>query len=308
MSECSYYESMKTVASIPVVSGLPLAGSLFAFRRDRIALQRKIFAECGDIGVFQLGRTDVLMVSSAELAQEVLVEKDDAFMKSPGLRTYTRPLLGNGILIADREVHRRQRKLMASAFQHKRIASYAKVMSDYTERTLAAWSPGQVIDAHEEMMRLTLEIVGKTLFDTDVGGDAKEIGEALETAMRYTMESVAAILHPPLSWPTPRNVRTRRAIARLDRIIYRIIQARRASGGDTGDVLSMLLLARDEEDGSGMDDIAVRDEAMTLMLAGHETTANALAFSWYLLAENPHIAEKLQSELDRVLGDRAPTF
>jgi cytochrome P450 len=296
---------MKTLADIPVVSGKALSGNLFDFRDERLELQRRIYEECGDIGVFRLGPVKVVMISSAELAQQVLVENDESFVKSPGLRKFARPLLGNGLLTSDRDAHKKQRKLMAGAFQHKRIAAYAEVMTQYSERLCSTWSEGQVVDMKEEMMRLTLAIVGKTLFDADVTQDAHQVGEALETAMRYTMESVSSVVNFPLSWPTPKNLRTRRAIAALDRIIYRIIEERRSSGKDSGDVLSMLLLARDEH-GSGMSDLAVRDEAMTLFLAGHETTSVALTFAWYLLAKNPRAAEKMYQEIDQVLGERPP--
>lgn len=297
---------MKTIADLPVVSGKFLSGNLLDFRSRRLELQQRLQRECGDIGVFRMGPVKIVMVGSAELAHEVLVEKDDHFVKSPGLRRFARPLLGNGLLVADREEHKKQRKLMAGAFQHKRIAAYAEVMTDYTERQISTWSEGQELDIHDQMMRLTMAIVGKTLFDADVDrDDATEVGEALEIAMRYTMDSLGSVVNFPISWPTPKNRRLRAAIGSLDALIYRIIEERRASGADQGDVLSMLLLARDEE-GHSMPDRAVRDEAMTLFLAGHETTANALAFAWYLLAQNPEKAALMYRELDEVLGDRAP--
>lgn len=197
---------------------------------------------------------------------------------------------------------------MSSAFQHKRIASYAAVMAGYAEEMQKNWANGATIDVSDAMFRLTLGIVGKTLFDTELAGDASEAGEALEIAMRHTMDQLAAVVHFPKWVPTPRNRAQAKAIARLDKIIYRMIEGRRASKNDNGDVLSMLLLAQDEEDGSSMNDIEVRDEAMTLFLAGHETTSNALMWTFNLLAQHPEVRAKLEAELDRVLGGRTPAF
>ncbi len=196
-------------------------------------------------------------------------------------------LVGNGLLTSLNDFHRRQRRLVAPAFQHRRIGAYADVMADYAERTQAEWRDGQAIDVAQEMMRLTLWVVGKTLFDADVRGEAGELGQALSTALRFANDRFTAVAAPPLSWPTPRNRQARLALARLDATIYRLIAEWRATGEDRGDLLSMLLQAQDEDDGSFMTDAQVRDEAMTLFLAGHETTANALAWSWYLLAQHP---------------------
>jgi cytochrome P450 len=219
-----------------------------------------------------------------------------------------KPLLGNGLLTSEHEAWRRQRKLAAPAFQHRRIAAYAQAMAEQAERAQQGWADGAQIDVASEMMRLTLGIVGKTLFDADVGGEADQVRAALTTALHYVDAQTSTALPTPPNWPTPRNLRNRRAIARLDAIIYRLIAERRATGLDTGDLLSMLLQARDEDDGRGMSDRQVRDEAMTIFLAGHETTAVGLAWAWYLLAQNPHIYGRLREEATRVLAGRAPTY
>jgi cytochrome P450 len=158
------------------------------------------------------------------------------------------------------------------------------------------------------MMRLTLAIVGRTLFDADVMGDAREVGDALTIANRFIIDAVTALVPVPVSWPVPRNLKNRRAIDRLDAVIYRMIRERRAEGRDHGDFLSMLLAAQDEDDGGRMTDRQVRDEAMTLFLAGHETTANALAWAFYLLADHPDAYRRLAEEADVALGGRAPTL
>src|SRR5581483_2151224 len=245
---------MQTTATIPRLSGRPLVGNLFEFRNHRIALQRRLAAECGDLGWLRLGPIKVLMVSSAPLAHELLTEHADVLRKSAGLGQFARPLLGDGLLTSEHEPHHRRRRLLAPAFQHKRIAGYAQVMADYTERAAAAWDDGAELELADEMMRLTLAIVSKTLFDAEVGEDAAAIGEALTIAMKHVIDEVTRLVHVPLAWPTPRNHKLRRAVARLDEIVYRLIARRRALDVDRGDVLSMLLLARDENEGSQLSD------------------------------------------------------
>jgi cytochrome P450 len=179
-------------------------------------------------------------------------------------------------------------------------------MVEYAERMVAAWQDGEERDAHQEMMQLTLQIVGKTLFDADVSSDAHEIGKTITLLLDFSSDFRRLIFTP--KWlPTPRNIQTTLAIRRLNKIVYRMIAERRASGRDAGDLLSMLLAARDE-DGSQMDDRQLRDETLTLFLAGYETTANLLAWTWWLLATHPSVEKKLQAELDAVLGGRAPTM
>ncbi len=243
-----------------------------------------------------------------EIAHEALVQKDSDFVKGFGLSLFGRPLLGNGLLTSEGETHRRQRKLMAPAFVQKRISEYATEISARTEKAQQAWSDGATVDVAAAMMHLTLEIVGKTLFDTEIGSDAVEIGEALTLAMEHIIGSLSSLVPIPPTWPTPRNRKNQQAIARLDQIVYRLIREHREGGRDRGDFLSMLLLAQDEDDGSGMTDKQVRDEAMTIVLAGHETTANALSWTFYLLAQHPEIRARLEREVDAVLGGRSPAI
>jgi len=179
-------------------------------------------------------------------------------------------------------------------------------MVDYTERMVQGWRGGEERDAHQEMMRLTLEIVAKTLFDADVERDAQEVGKSLELLLEIGANFRRTIFVP--HWlPTPTNLSVRREVKQIEKILYRIIAERRASGRDAGDLLSMLLSAQDE-DGSRMTDRQLRDEAITLFLAGHETTASTLSWTWWLLARHPAVEAKLHAELDAVLGDRAPTL
>ncbi|HZG50991.1 MAG TPA: cytochrome P450, partial [Pyrinomonadaceae bacterium] len=233
----------------------------------------------------------------------------DYFHKGRALQRAKR-LLGEGLLTSEGEYHRRQRRLAQPAFHRKRIDSYGALMVEYAARDSDRWQDGETRDIAHEMMRLTLAIVGKTLFDADVESEADEIGGALT----QILELFQMLLLPYSEYlerlPLPANRRFTRARAALDAVIYRIIEERRASGTDRGDLLSMLLVAQDEEDSAsgGMSDEQLRDEVMTIFLAGHETTANALAWTWYLLAQNPEAEARLHAELDAVLeGGRLPT-
>jgi cytochrome P450 len=217
--------------------------------------------------------------------------------------------LGEGLLTSEDSLHRRQRRLAQPAFHRQRIASYASTMVTYAERTASHWQHGETLDISQEMTRLTLAIVGKTLFDADVESEAVEIGKALTTIIELFNMLLLPFSELLERLPLPHVRRFERAKARLDQTIYRLIEERRQSRSDRGDLLSMLLLAQDDEgDGGGMSDQQVRDEAMTIFLAGHETTANALTWTWYLLSQNPEAEAQLHAELDRVLGDRSPTF
>lgn len=294
--------------SIPSVSGSLLLGNLPALRANRIGFLVDVPRKYGDIARIRMGAFKVLLLSAPELVQEVLVEKADAFMKGVGLSVFARPLLGDGLLTSEREVHKRQRRMLAPAFMHRRIAGYADTIVAFTDRRVRQLADKTQVDLSEELMELTFEIIGKTLFDADVRGDAREVGEALTVAMNNMTAQLYSALPVPPRFPTPKNLRTLRSVRRLDEVVYRLIRERREKGGDQGDMMSMLLLAQDEADGSGMSDLQVRDEVMTAMLAGHETTANALAWSFYLLAQNPAEREKLEQELDEVLGGRPPTM
>jgi cytochrome P450 len=294
---------MNAAAMIP---GHFLLGNLLEFRRDRVGFSQRV-ARDADIAEMRMGVVPVTMVSSPALAHEVLVAQNDAFVKSAGLSVFARPLLGDGLLTSEHDVHKRQRRMMAPLFAHKRIASYADVMRDRTiasARKLAVMGRG---DVAEEMMRLTLEIVGKTLFDAELGGDADDVGEALTRSMTEMMNGLVRLVPMPPIIPTPGNLRLRRAVRKLDEVVYRLIRERRASNTDRGDLLGMLLATRHEDDGSPLTDREIRDQSMTLMLAGHETTANALAWTLYLLARSPDQRTRLEREVDTVLSGRGVT-
>lgn len=294
-------------APIPRVPGLPVLGNLLEFRRDRLGFVQRVAREHGPLVRFKIAGYHVVLVSSPELAHEVLVERFDDFHQDQALRTKGKALFGTGLLTSDHALHKRQRRMMAPAFVHKRIATFADLMAMRSDAATARWPDGETVDVSAEMMRMTLEVVGKALFDAEISGDADEIGRAMTIAMEHFIDSVNAIVPIPDHWPTPSNLRHRFAIRSLDKIVERLVRERRASGADRGDFLSMLLHARDTDDSSVMTDQQVRDEVMTLLLAGHETTANALSWAFHLLGERPDVRACLEQEVDEVLGDRLPT-
>jgi cytochrome P450 len=258
----------------------------------------------GDIVTMRYYNFRVYFISHPDDIEQVLVTDNRKFIKGRILRK-NRQLFGNGLLTSEGDFWLRQRRLAQPAVRRGRIATYADTMVQYASRMADEWRGGEERNIHAEMMRLTLSIVAKTLFDADVDHEAKRVGHALEAIMQLNSDFRKLILTP--TWlPTPRKIRATIATAKLNRIIYRFIEERRAAGNDNGDLLSMLLAARDD-DGSRMTDRQLRDEAITIFLAGHETTANALSWTWMLLAQNPNVEAKLHEELDRVLGGRAPT-
>jgi cytochrome P450 len=275
------------------------------YSRDPLSFMPKLVRDYGDIVTMRYYNFRVYFISHPDFIEQVLVTHNRKFIKGRILRK-NRRLFGDGLLTSEGDFWLRQRRLAQPAFHRGRVASYADTMVKYADRLLAEWKDGEERDLHAEMMRLTLQIVAKTLFDADVDKDAKEVGRALGALMELNSDFRKLILTP--TWlPTPRNIRAAIAIRRLDKIIFRFIEERRTSGKDAGDLLSMLLAARDE-DGSRMTDRQLRDEAITIFLAGHETTANALSWTWMLLSQNPAVEAKLHAELDAVLAGRTPSL
>jgi len=275
--------------------------------RNPLAMMIAMAEEYGDIAHYKIGPQHLFFFNHPDLIRDVLVTNQKNFHKSRGLERAKR-LLGNGLLTSEDEFHLRQRRLAQPAFHRQRINAYATTMVDFGERTRSRWDAGETVDMHIEMMRLTLGIVAKTLFDADVESEAAEIGNAMTTAFEsfnYAMLPFTEYLdHVPI----PAVRRFNAARDRLDKTIFRMIRERRSSGEDRGDLLSMLLFAQDTEgDGTGMSDAQLRDEALTIFLAGHETTANALTWTWYLLSQHPEVEARLHAEVDSVLVGRGPT-
>ena len=286
---------------------VPLAG-LFAYRRGPLPFFQSLAERYGDISYFRLGPQQAFFFNHPDYIKDILVTNHHNFMKGLALQRAKR-LLGEGLLTSEGDFHRRQRRLAQPAFHRMRVASYAEVMTAYACQTRERWSDGETLDISEEMMRLTLGIVGKTLFDADVVSDAQEVGQAMSVAMDLFNTITLPFYELLQKLPLPQFRRFDDARLRLDAIIYRLIEERRRGGQDRGDLLSMLLLAQDTEgDGGQMTDTQLRDELMTIFLAGHETTSNALTWTWYLLSQNPEVESKLHEEIDEVLAGRLPGF
>jgi cytochrome P450 len=277
-----------------------------ALRRDAIGFMRGLSAG-GDVSSVVLGEQPLYLLNHPDLIRDVLVLKHKSFSKAIGIGS-VKQLLGEGLLTAEGEVHRRHRRLAQPAFHRQRLASYADTMVAFAERALDWWRDGAPVDIGHDMMRLTLGIAGKTLFDADLEGDTKEVGEAMAEISELSNLVAFPLVGMLGKFELLGRRRFDRAQARLDATIYRIIEERRAHGGDRGDLLSMLMVATDEEDGQGISDRQLRDEVMTLFLAGHDTTANALTWTWHLLSQHPEAEARLHEEVDAALGGRRPSI
>jgi cytochrome P450 len=274
-------------------------------RQDPLGFMSRAAREYGDIVCLRFFNFRTILLFHPDHIEDVLVNNAKKFIKGRVLRA-NRHLFGNGLLTSEGDFWLRQRRMMQPAFHRNRIAGYATTMTSCATRLLESWKPGEPLDLHEAMMRLTLQVVGKTLFHSDVERDAPQVGENLHVLLEYTAD-FRRLLMTPRWLPTRRNRNAKRAVRQLTKIIDRIIQQHRESREDTGDLLSMLVHAQDE-DGSRMTTQQLRDEALTLFLAGHETTASTLSWTWWLLAQHPRVEEKLHAELDSVLHGRAPTL
>lgn len=272
--------------------------SMVAITRRPLSFLPALKETYGDVAMFTVGRQRIVLASHPDQIRDVLVTHARNFHKGRGLER-AKMLLGEGLLTSEDDFHLRQRRLAQPAFHRARINAYGDVMATYAERRAEHWKDGDELMVNKEMAAYTLAVVGKTLFDADIEAEAHEIGEALSAAIaafNYTVLPMAPLL---MRLPIPMARRYKRGRERLDATIYRMIAERRASGEDKGDLLSMLLLAHDTEgDGAGMSDLQLRDEAMTLLLAGHETTANLLTWAFYLLSQNPDAEARLHAEID----------
>jgi cytochrome P450 len=286
-------------------------GIVRRFRRDPLAVLEQLHERHGDVAPFRFFHMRGYLISNPALIHEVLVKGNANFTKSLGLQR-AKALLGEGLLTSEEPLHLRQRRLVQPAFHRDRLRGYGDIMvtlaDEWLARWEADWKPGSIVDLRVEISALTMSIVSKALYNSDVRGDAKSIGEAASDLMRMFRLMMSPFASTILKLPVAPAQRFREAKQQLDQLVYGMITERRASGGDFGDLLSMLLVAQDTEGaGEKMTDLQIRDEILTLFLAGHETTANALAWTWYLLAKHPESEQAFFEELDRVLGGRAPS-
>ena len=280
--------------------------SLPEFAADILGFLTRCTQEYGDTVLIHLPGREALLLNRPQDIEAVLLTQRTNFVKHSFFWRHVTAIFGNGLLTSEGEFWLRQRRLAAPAFHPDRIAAYGDVMTAYAERLTAGWRDGEVRDIHGDMMRVTMEIVSKTLFDVDVEEDVDRIGRSFDLVIR----EIAKRFRRPVKiadWiPLPGNLRYRRGVALLDRLVTRVLGERRARPGDRGDLLSMLMAARDD-DGRPMPDHQLRDELITLFLAGHETTAIALSWTLFLLVKNPDAEERLRREIDQVLGGRPPT-
>ncbi|HEX6738794.1 MAG TPA: cytochrome P450 [Vicinamibacteria bacterium] len=290
----------------PGPKGSFLLGSLPDFGRDLLGFFSSS-ARYGDVVRFRLARYPALLLYHPDHVEQVLVTRSRDYAKHSFFFRHVEAIFGNGLLTSEGDFWLRQRRLAQPAFHRERIAGYADTMAACAERQVSGWRGGEVRDVQREMMAITLEIVSRTLFGAQVDQDAAAVGRAFDLVAREIAVRVARPFRIPDGVPTPGNRRYRAGLRQLDHIVYEMIRTRRAQGGGGDDLLSLLLQAQDE-DGSRMTDAQLRDEAVTLFLAGHETTALALAWTLFLLARHPEAAARVGAEVDEALGGRRPAM
>src|SRR5882724_2782971 len=284
-------------------------GSTFLrFRKNPLSFLERMAREFGDVSYLKLGRENIFFVNHPDFIRDVLVTNHHNFTKGRAFAR-TRDLLGEGLLTSEGEFHRRQRRMIQPAFHSRRITRFAETMTKHAERMRRRWHDRGTLDVAHEMMRLTLAVVAETLFGADLESEASEVGAVLSA----TMESLSTRMLPLEAvlekLPLPGIRRLKACRAKLDEIVYRLINERRASGKERDDLLQMLLSAQDEEDSTvRMTDDQIRDEVMTIVRAGQLTTANSLSWTWYLLSKHPEVEARLHEELEHVLGNRLPVL
>ncbi|MBW4671378.1 MAG: cytochrome P450 [Cyanomargarita calcarea GSE-NOS-MK-12-04C] len=305
------YQTDRLQNTPPGPQGSPIIGSLADLQKDSLNFLLNIRREYGNVVRFRLGTRVLYLVSHPDDIKHVLQDNNKNYQKSPGYQKLE-SFLGQGLLTSEGNVWRRSRKLMQPAFHRERISNFSEIMTDATEKMLQRWQGfaerREAFNVSDEMMRLTLSIVCRTLFTTDISDEASDVGKSLTVVLKYASDRISSLFVLPENIPTPENIRYQQALSTLDRVVYGLINERKQSGEDTGDLLSMLVFARDEETGESMNDKQLRDEIMTIFLAGHETTANALSWTWYLLSKHPDVERRLSAELKEVLGGRVPTL
>ncbi|MBK6516603.1 MAG: cytochrome P450 [Polyangiaceae bacterium] len=297
---------MVATSTLPRARGLPLVGSVAHYLRDQLGFLEQT-SRLGDVVTMRFIRQNAYLVNAPALIEQVLVKQPSGFVKDVFLRELKR-VLGEGLLTSEGDFWKRQRRLIQPAFHRDRIAGYAKIMVDHTARRVATWRDGDVLDLHHEMMVLTADIVTHALFGSDPG-DTAEVAWCVEKLMERFADPLYLLVPAIDRLPLPANRRMKEVAARLDKIVRGFIAKRRALGaeGPDDDLLAMLLAAQDE-DGGRMTDQQVRDELLVLFLAGHETTALALSWTFHLLGSSPAVRTDLADELEQVLAGREPSL
>jgi cytochrome P450 len=285
-------------ATPPGPSGVPFVGSTLAFGSDPLTFAAEVAREYGPIASYEVAGTLVYQLNDPDLVEHVLVRNNGNYVKGEVFQRNLRPSLGDGLLTSEGDLWREQRHLLQEAFEPAMLAGFADVMVAATERLLTDWESGTVRNVHQDMMRLTVEIAAEALFDVDVRSFEADVSDALETLMDHTARNLQRPVEVPLWVPTPANRRYRRAVDALDEVAERIVEAH--DDGDGTNIVSLLLADRDP------DDPLVRDQIVTFLLAGHETTALALTYTLHALGRTPAAEAALQEELDAALDDGPP--
>ncbi|MFC7764044.1 cytochrome P450 [Catellatospora bangladeshensis] len=295
-----------TTATMPSPPGLPLIGHLREMNRDMPGFLRHAARTAGPVCRVRMGPLSMVLAGDPKLVHEMLVDRPQEFAKSWRTARLISGHVGDGLLTREGAEHRRHRRLMLPTLHTQRIARYGDIMVGESHRLLESWPDGRRIEVVEEMTQLTLRIVGTSLFTVDDDGD-----EMFAAVHDFVNSLNAYLLSFGLlpTWVPTRTHRWRKAsVARMDRLSYDLIRLRRERGGDGGDLLSMLIQARDPEGGPALTDTEIRDELLTMFFAGHETSATALTWAFYELARQPEIAERLRAEVAEVLGERPATM
>jgi len=291
----------------PGPKGLPLFGLAFQVLRDPLETLRRLAREYGDIVCVPIVNQHRIFLNHPDYIEQVCIVQQAKFHKSKLTKDVTQRLLGQGLLISEGDFWRRQRRLAQPAFHRSRINEYGATMVERAEVRMKQWRDGDVRDITQEMMAMTLDIAVRTLFGSTLQAEAEQVGDSLGYLMRYSLRKARSPIKIPENWPTPANRRATRETQFLDSLVYGIIKERQAEGNTNHhhDLLAMLMSAMDE-DGTQMTPRQLRDESMTLFLAGHETTALTLSWACYMLSENPAAEARLHEELQGILADRAP--
>ncbi len=294
------------MAQVPSPPGHWLLGHLTEFRRDVLGSLVR-WSALGPVVRLRLVNQPAYVLTEPSLIEIPLVTQNKSFIKNRFFWRHLRGLVGNGLLTSEGDFWRKQRRLAAPAFHQQRIVDYGRVMVDYTLHEMRDWQAGETRDLHRDLMALTSKIVAKTLFDESVEGDIQEVGAAMDAVTEEVARRIALPFKIPDWVPTFRNRRYIAAIKRIDRVVYRFIADHRAAAQPKNTLLGMLMAARDE-DGTAMSDQQLRDEAITLFLAGHETTAITLSWTLWLLSQHPAVEARLAQELGTVLKGGAPAI
>jgi enediyne biosynthesis protein E7 len=305
---------MATIARgrpVPGPRGHPVLGSLPDFQRDMLRTFMEARREFGDVVRFR-GPLSVYLLAHPDYVDHILHQEHQNYRHPDFELNKLRPTFRNGLVTSQGDFWRRQRRLAQPAFHRQRIAKFGTIMTDMTAEMLQRWrgfaERGRAIDVRVAMQRLTLTVLAKAMFGVDWSHDAEAVMEAVTVANEYTNQRLLAPLDLPDWLPLPSTRRFMQTRQAVDDIVYRLIRERRQSGEDTGDLLSMLMEARDEETGEGMSDLQLHDELISMIFAGHETVSTCLTWTWYLLSKHAGIEQRLQAELAEVLGGRTPTL